>query len=57
MKKYKTPIMRPVELKTAGIMAGSIVETKSVDFSGDNTEYTNDNPATQGWNNRNAWSN
>lgn len=57
MKTYKTPIIKPVGLKTAVIMAGSIVETKSVDFSGDNTEYTNENPATQGWNNRNAWSN
>lgn len=27
MKKYKTPIMKPVELKTAGIIAGSPFNT------------------------------
>lgn len=34
MKKYKTPIMKPVELKTAGIMAGSPFNTTDNESNG-----------------------
>lgn len=53
-RKYKEPIMKPVELKGSTILAGSDVPQGKVTFQ---SESSDQDPATQGWYSRDAWSN